>query len=333
MPARSETRNIDAFLTTTFAEYERSLQDQIFDDAPLLSYMNGKLGKVVRGTDSIKKVLGGGERVVVPLLYGRNTTAGSYAGGEQLSTNIQDGITNAVFDWAQYSVSIAITGLQKRGNMGSHRILNLLQAKTTQAEMSIQEILNEHLWAAAAAASGNNGKDLISVPTLVDDTVAIGGINPSTNTWWASTVNTVGGVFLTNDAGLIQMRNTFNTVTIGNRSPDIGFMPQNLFEDYEQHGQDDRRHINIKILDLGFRTLEFKGIPLIFDRDMPAGEIFFLNGSYIHWYVHRDADLNMTSQGFQTPIGQDTSVAMILLQAQATISNRRRVGKNTGITT
>lgn len=333
MPNRSETREINAYLTATFAEYERTLQDQIFDDAPALAYMNGSLGKVVRGTDTIKKTLGGGERVVVPLLYGQNTTVDSYAGAEQLQTAIQDGITNAVFDWAQYSVSISITGLQKRGNMGSHRILNLLQAKTTQAEMSIQERLNQNLWSVASATPGNGGKDIISIPSLVDATVAIGGHNPSVNTWWVSHVNTTGGVFLTNDAGLIAMRNTFNTVTIGNRSPDICFMPQLLFEDYEQHGQDDRRHINTKILDLGFRTLEFKGIPVIFDRDMPSGEIYFLNGSYITWYVHRDADLSMTPAGFQTPVGQDVSVAIILLQAQATISNRRRVGKNTGITT
>jgi len=333
MPARVETRTFDAFLTTTFAEYEKKLQDQIFDDVPLLSYMNGKLGRAIRGTGTIKITLGGGERITVPLLYGTNTTAGSYAGGEQLSTNIQDGITNGFFDWSQYSVSIAITGLQKRGNMGTYRILNLLQSKTIQAELSIQERLNQNLWAAASATTGNAGKDVISIPSLVDDTVTIGGINPSTNTWWASTVNTVGGDFLTNDVGLIQMRNTFNTVTIGNKSPDIGFMPQNLYEDYEQYGQDDRRHVSNKLLDLGFRTLEFKGIPLVYDRDMPVGEIYFLNGLYIHWYVHRDADLNMTPQGFQTPIGQDTSVAMILLQAQATISNRRRVGKNTGITT
>jgi hypothetical protein len=331
MPNRVDNREINAYLTTTFAEYERTLQDQIFDDAPGLSYMNGQLGRIARGAQSIKKVLGGGERIQVPLLYGKNTTAKSYSGGEQLDTNIQDGITNAFFDWAQYSVSIAITGLQKRGNMGKHRILNLLQAKTTQAEMSIQELLNEHLWSAAV---GNGGKDLTGIPRLVDATIAVGDHNPATNTWWASAVDTTaGGVFNTSNAGIRAMRSLFNTITIGNKTPDVIFMPQTYFEEYEAAGQEnEKRTVNTKIFDAGFITLDFKGVPVLFDRDMPSTEIYMLNGQYINWYVHRDADLSMTAEGFQTPFGQDTSAAVILLQGNATINNRRRVGKITNVT-
>lgn len=328
MSNRSETREINAFLTTTFAEYQRTLQDQVFDDAPALSYMNGKLGRVVRGSDNIKKVLGGGERIVEPLLYGKNDTAKSYSGAEQLSTTIQDGITNAAFEWAQYSVSISITGLQKRSNMGSHRILNLLQAKTTQAEMSIQEELNEHLWASTV---GNGGKDINGIPLLVDATTTVGGINPASNSWWASYENTSAVNFNSSDAGTIAMRTMFNTITIGNRTPDICFMTQTFYEEYEQQGDTDRRYINNKIVDAGFRTLEFKGIPVVFDRDMPSTDIYMLNGSYIKWCVHRDADLSMTPAGFQTPVGQDTSVAIILLQGNTTVNNRRRLGKMSNV--
>ena len=324
MPNRSETREMNAFLTTTFAEYQTTLQDQIFDDAPALSYMNGKLGRVARGSDNIKRTVGGGERIVEPLLYGKNDTAKSYAGAEQLSTNIQDGITNAFFEWAQYSVSIAITGLQKRANKGSHRILSLLSAKTTQAEMSIQEELNEHLWAATV---GNSGKNINGIPLLVDSTSTVGGINPSNNSWWASYEDTSSINFNSSDAGTIAMRTAFNTITIGNRTPDICFMTQTFYEEYEQQGDADKRYINSKIVDAGFQTIEFKGIPVVFDRDMPSTDIYFLNGSYINWVVHGDADLSMTPAGFQTPVGQDVSVAIILLQGNTTVSNRRRLGK------
>ena len=110
-------------------------------------------------------------------------------------------------------------------------------------------------------------------------------------------------------------------------------MTQPFFEEYEAAGQEnEKRTVNVKIFDAGFITLDFKGVPVIFDRDMPALEIYMINGQYINWYVHRDADLSMTPEGFQTPFGQDTSAAVILLQANATISNRRRVGKITGLT-
>lgn len=326
MPARSETRSIDAFLTTTLAEYLTTLQDNIFDDVPLLSYLNGKLGKAVNGA---KRTLKGGERIVEPLLYGRNSTAKSYAGAEQLNTAIQDGITNAVFDWAQYSVAISITGLQQRGNQSTHKLIDLLQAKTTQAELSIQEILNQHLWASSV---GNNNKDVTGIPFIVKATGSLGGINPSTNPWWASEIDSSGTVFLTSDAGIKAMRSLYNTLTIGNIGPDILFMSQAIFENYEQTGQEDRRYISNKVLDAGFQTLVFKGRPVVFDRDMPTGEIYMLNGKYLKWVTHRDADLSMTAQGFQTPIGQDTSVAMILLQANTTCSNRRRLGAITAVT-
>lgn len=326
MPARSETRSIDAFLTTTLAEYLTTLQDNIFDDVPLLSYLNGKLGKAVNGA---KRTLKGGERIVEPLLYGRNSTAKSYAGAEQLNTAIQDGITNAVFDWAQYSVAISITGLQQRGNQSTHKLIDLLQAKTTQAELSIQEILNEHLWASSV---GNNGKDVTGIPFIVRNTGTLGGINQSTNSWWASEIDSSGTVFLTSDAGIKAMRSLYNTLTIGNIGPDILFMSQAIFENYEQTGQEDRRYISNKVLDAGFQTLVFKGRPVVFDRDMPTGEIYMLNGKYLKWVTHKDADLSMTAQGFQTPIGQDTSVAMILLQANTTCSNRRRLGAITAVT-
>jgi len=39
----------------------------------------------------------------------------------------------------------------------------------------------------------------------------------------------------------------------------------------------------------------------------------------------------MTPDGFQTPTNQDVSSALILLQGNATVNNRRRVGKLSNI--
>lgn len=333
MPARSETREINAFLTTTMQEYETTLQDNIFDDVPALSYMNGKLGRVIRGrqpTEQIKKVLNGGERIKTPLLYGKNDTAGSYAGAEQLSTNIQDGITDAFFDWAQYSVSISITGIQKRSNSGTYALIDLLGAKATQAEMSLQELMNLHLWESAV---GNGGKNINGLPLMVDNSASLGGISPTTNTWWKSGITSSVGAFLTSDTGVKKMRNMYNTLTIGNRSPDLIITTQAIYEDYEHTGVDDRRYTSNKVVDAGFETLLFKTKPIVFDRDCPSGEMYFLNSNHITWYVHRDADMKMTADGFVTPFGQDVSAALILFQGNATINNRRRCGKLTGITT
>ena len=83
MPGVSESRTWDSLLTTTLANYQKTLVDNIFDDYPFLSYINGKLGRAMRG-GSIKRVENGGESIVEHLLYGMNSTVKSYSGAEIL---------------------------------------------------------------------------------------------------------------------------------------------------------------------------------------------------------------------------------------------------------
>ena len=77
-------------------------------------------------------------------------------------------------------------------------------------------------------------------------------------------------------------------------------------------------------------NLTFKGVPVIFDRDCPSGNMYFLNSKYINLVVHRDAD--MSTGPFVTPENQDVSTAQILFQGNMTVNNRRMHGVMTGIT-
>jgi|TARA_R100001530_G_scaffold42309_1_gene32225 hypothetical protein len=330
MPARSETRSIDAFLTTTLAEYGRTLHDNIFDDVPLLSYLNGKLGKALAGKGpdgQIKKVLTGGERIVEPLMYGTNSTVDSYSGSEMLDTTLQDGMTNASFDWAQYSVSIGIEGIQKRNNKGRHALINLLQAKTTQAEMTLQERLNQDAY---KDGTGNNSKNIDGLDTLISATTTVGGLAPATYSWWKANVVSGVGSFATN--GYDKMRTMVNDLTIGNIGPDMIMTTQSVYESFEDTLTAQRRYTDSKVGDVGFENLVFKNRPIVFDRDATSGYMYFLNRRYMKWVVHSEADMKMAEPGFQTPIGQDVSTALILFQGNTVINNRRRLGVLQGIT-
>jgi len=322
MPNRSETREINAFLTTTLSEYIPTLHDNIFDDVPLLSFLNGKLRGAVGG--SPKRMLGGGDRILEPLLHGRNSTVDSYSGAEVLDTTLQDGITNATFPWKQYSVSIGITGLHRRGNMGRHQLINLLQAKTTQAEMTLQERLNIDAY---ADGLGNAGKNIDGLATQVSTTTTTGGLAPATHTWWQATVKG-GGAF--SSQGVTDMTNQFNTLTIGRVSPEIMLTTQLIFEEYEATLIGQKRFQSDRVADAGFQNLMFKGKPVLFDRDCPTGLMYFLNSKYIKWVVHSDADFAPTE--FVRPENQDASVSLVLLQANITINNRRRLGVINSIT-
>ena len=132
----SLTDTYNALLSTTLRNYRKKLQDNIFIGLPLYNWLNEK-GR--------KRTLDGGESIMVPLLYGENTTTGVYKDYDTLDVTPQEGITTARYQWGQAAVSISISRAEERKNSGPHRMINLLEAKIMQAEKSLQGYLNDRL--------------------------------------------------------------------------------------------------------------------------------------------------------------------------------------------
>ena len=322
MSGITESRTYDSLLTTTLANFREKLVDNIFDNFPLLSWLNGQLGQAMRG-NSVKRVIDSGESIVEHILYGVNSTAKSYSGAETLDTTLQEGMTIARFNWKQYSASIGITGLEKRSNQGEAAIIRLLESKTQQSVMSLRDQLSQGAW---SDGTGNSSKDLTGLQAIVDSTTTVGGLAPATFTWWAANETASAGSFAA--TGLEKMRTTYNTISYGNDKPDAIFTDQDVFEYFEKALQPQERYSNTNAANSGFANLTFKGIPLLWDRDCPDKEMYFLNSKYLNLVVHRDADIS--TGPFQTPENQDVSTAQILFQGNMTTNNRRMLGKITG---
>ena len=126
----------DALLTTTLMAYKKTLYDNIFKDSAFLSYL--------RMTDAVKKQ-NGGERIAVPLMYGKNDTVKTHGGYSVIDTTPQDGMTTAFYEWAEVAGSIRISRKEERQSSGEGRLINLLESKIKQAEMSMTEKLNDDL--------------------------------------------------------------------------------------------------------------------------------------------------------------------------------------------
>ena len=112
--------NFDQLLSTTLANYRKQLTDNVFTARPLTYFLMDK-GRI--------RMLDGGTKIVEPLIYGTNGTVNSYSGYDTISITAQDGITAAEYDWKQYAVSIAISGIEEAKNNGEQAVLNLLEAK------------------------------------------------------------------------------------------------------------------------------------------------------------------------------------------------------------
>ena len=174
MAATSQTLNFDALVSTTLKNYTPRIEDNIFSNITLLYWL--------KEAGHIEKVTGG-EQIVEPLLYGKNATTGSYAGYDNIPTTPTDGITAAIYDWKQFAVSIAISGLEEAKNSGEAAVISLLKAKIDQAEMSAMDAMNKMFY---AAGTGNSGKDWNGLGNIVttDGTGTVGGINAANETWW-----------------------------------------------------------------------------------------------------------------------------------------------------
>ncbi|MDE2015956.1 MAG: phage major capsid protein [Patescibacteria group bacterium] len=220
---------------------------------------------------------------------------------------------------------MSILGIERRNNQGEAALLRLLEAKATQAEMSLKAVMSPD---AFGDGTGNNSKALTGLAAIVSTTATCGGLAPATFAWWKGNVTSSVGSFAAN--GINNMRIAFNNVTFGNDKPDFLVTDQTTFQYYEAALQPAERFVNTKAADAGFQTLTFKGVPLFFDRDCTAGYMYFLNSKYLKFVVHRDADF--ATGPFITPENQDASTAQILFQGNLTTNNRRMNAVLQGIT-
>jgi imidazoleglycerol phosphate synthase glutamine amidotransferase subunit HisH len=314
-------------LSTTLKNYRDTLVDNIFKSNALW-YLLKERGAF--------KELDGGERIVVPLMYGKNSTAKSYSGYDLLDTTPQTGIDAAEYNWKQYSVSITISGEEERKNAGSKtRIINLLDAKTKQAKLSIVEALGEGTFSDGTA---NDSKQLTGLKAMVAASGTYGGIASGTYTWWQAYVSDASEALDKAD-----MVTAFNSASVGgNDLPNIIVTTQTLFEKYEAM----LSYVSVstttlgsittnaegskKLGDLGFQTLNFKGAPVVFDELCTSTYMYFLNTNHMNLTVHKDANFKVTD--FVKPEDQDARVAQILFMGNFTCDRRKSFGLLSGRT-
>lgn len=308
--------SFDALISTTLKKYRPQLTDNIFVELPLLYWLK-ESGKI--------RQVDGGEQIVEPLLYAQNTTAASYAGYDSIDITPQEGITAAVYDWKQFAVTVAISGIEEAKNSGETAVINLLKSKIEQAEMSAADKLNEQLH---GLGTGNGSKDFAGLQQYIPTdptTGTVGGINRATagNEFWRPSVNTAGA-----DTALTipDMSTRYNNVSRGGGKdhPDWILTTQALWEKYEALLQPALRYADAKTADAGFQNLLYRSTPVVWDSDCTAGWMYFLNSKYINLVVHSKKWFKPTE--FQTPIGQDAKYSHLYSYGNLTCRNFARQG-------
>ena len=308
--------NFDEILSTTLKNYIPKLTDNIFSARPLFYALTN--GQTIRRVS-------GGANIVVPIIYGTNSTAGSYSGTDTIATTAQTGISAAEYSWGQYAATVTINGLEEAKNNGEAQIIDLLEGKIFQTQETVIENMNTMFW---ADGLGNGGKDWNGLHLIVaKPNTSLGDIDPTAagNSWWSSTEVDENGALTQ-----ATMANVYNSVSVGNDQPTIIITTQALYEAYEALLDGQIRYTDTDVADGGFQNLLFKGAPVTFDDAATAGQMMFLNTKYLQLVAHSDVWFKPTP--FVRPTNQDAVFSQLLCYGQLTCSNRARQGYMFGAT-
>jgi hypothetical protein len=302
--------NFDIIASTTLDNYIPKLVENVFSARPFVHFLN-QSGQI--------KTKSGGAQIVQPLMTGLNTTFGSYADYDVIDTTAQTGVTAANFPWRQLAISISVNGIEIAENSGDQQVVDLMETKIEQAEQTFLEKLDEML--ITSDGTGNTNKDFFGLENVVNqNATSIGGIDPSTNTYWQSSISAPGDTAL----DVADMRTKMNDVSKGNDRPNIIMTTQTLYEEYEDLLAANVRYTNTELADAGFDNIVFKSVPMFYDEYVPAKHMYFLNTRYLHLVGHKDNWFRTTP--FVKPPDQDAKFAQILCYGNLTTSSRERQG-------
>lgn len=302
-------------LTTSLADYQPTLHDNVYNDVIMLKLAN---------ESGNKELIDGGNSIVKLLIKAKEDTGGFFKGADVLNNNQGDNTTQVEYLWQNAYEPIQITRDEERQNSGSeHKIISLAGSKLRMAELAMKDRLDKALTQPVGEAG-----DLIDLETLVG-TGQLGTISGATQPFWQSTVVSSGN-FATQ--GLSDM--TTATYLVSSSSimdnPTHYITNQDVFAKFEQTRLAQERISSSSTANAGFKNLTFKGVPVIYGNYVRTGIMFGLNMNYVSLAV--DTATDMITTDFMSPTNQMTKVAYIMWRGNQITVNRRRNFKITDIT-
>jgi hypothetical protein len=279
----------------------------------------------------------------------------------------QDGITSAFFEWREIGGTISISRLEERQNSGEAQILNLLQQKVKQAEMSAKEKINLDLVQGEVSTAtfvpitdttnsslGLNPLGYFLPKDKTTDPLAggsVGNINRATYSWWrsrcmpmntATDTNMDAAYSVTTWQGLkVALYSLYNICSQGadGSAPNLILTNRATFEAYENALDYQKRYMDEGLATMGFDNVKLKGATIVWDEQVPdidsgtvaltTGTAFFINTNFYKLIIDKQTDFITTP--FVEPENQTAKTAKLLFMGNTIMTNPRKMGVAFGI--
>lgn len=309
--------NIGQLAATTLQNYQKTFADNIGRDIVLMNHMKA---------NGMVQVEEGGREVVMPLQYGNSSAVGTYSGTSTITNPYQEGIDAATYDWVNYYAGVSISKDDELKNNGEFAVKKLIKAKIMQAERTLKETLETDMHTGAGGTSA-----VVGLQSLVAATGTVGDISGTSETFWRSYVESTGTALT-----VPHIRDMVNDIdSLPGDSVSLIEMPVNLHAKYEslltatvQYNTTTTKEMK-RLGDAGFTALGFRGIPVVYNRFVPSGEVYAISKA-LKLIQHKDANFDVLPM--EKVQGQMVYEQFILSTLALVTDNRRKLGKLTGKT-
>lgn len=315
MPSPNAT--FTEMVTTTLRNHAPKLTDNVTDHNALLRKMKER-GNIQRKS--------GGYEIVFPLEYAENGTYQRYSGYDELNVAASDVFTAAKYDWAQIAIHVTASGREIRMNNGPEQMIDLVKARIKNAMNTAANNMSVDIYSTGALTNQIGGLGHL---VTSDGTGTVGGIISGTYTFWKNQFHENSGTGLSASTVQGAMNSLYLKCVRGNDRPDLIVQSHDYYSVYEASLQTNQRYMNSKMADLGFATLEYKGIPVVFDTNTNFGTTaevqYFLNTKYLYLVEHSEA--HWTQDDDKVPTNQDAIVVPLYWMGNMVCTNRSLQGK------
>lgn len=312
----------------------------------------------------------------LPIETANSTTGGSFSGMDTFPTAATNNTRLLTWYVAAYEQSVVIPGIERDINANNEKqVLRLLTTRLDEAKISAAVGIGQQFYGTG------NGKNFDGLGLIVDDgtnTAAYGGLTRSSNVFVNADVTTPTNGIVTLDYLSSEMDNV-SAVGSLSESPTLGLTTKSIWtniegilqpmlqarydvvgvQGYDRISGGTPNGVSVRPGDAalgglaGFRSITYRGIPIVPDDMATSGTFFWLNENYIDFYALKAGELQKISsnievqEGFyydvkfpsawqfrdmMSPVNQYGEVGLLFLMGNLVCGQPRRNGKLIGIT-
>lgn len=283
---------------------------------------NVLIGTMLKGA----KTWPGGVNIRQVLDYGQ-PMGGDFNATSVFNTNKVETMTAARWTPAYYHEPVVYDIDDMVKNAGLPAQVDIVNTKLAKASKHIRYNLAYDLY--NSTGYGTSGKKLVGLLAMISTSATYGGIAVADLAEWIAGQVTSTAAPIT----FTVIDTLLTSCMVGDDAgdePDLLVTTRTLFSSLRSQTMPHLRLEHGKLADMGFKNIDYIGIPIVRDYMCPSGYLFAINRNYMGFRVHDKYNFKRTP--WEKPIGQEKYAMYIEVVLQMVCKRRDAHGLQYGLT-